>query len=301
MDYWGELKLNFKAIGIVVVMAIVGGGLIGMVKLPTVPLPINMILGVLIILIGGIVGPVYWLIELKMLAPEAYIFERCRKKDLPVLLDIEIGSNKGELVPGEKDKGKGPIFTYKDDEDLKLDPAYLHNTEAINLGNGLYMYQYATSQYLPLSPKNVLGLNTCKRIARECFPELDFLNDRDLMGFIKMDRTALAENVATVLEKYDPEWSDGSKVKTEEVMNAIIELQDRCSKTPIDTHLPMALTAAFAMNPVTHQSQDLAGAWAILKKLADLDAWKKFNIMIYAMAFVMVIGVLAFAIFVLTM
>jgi len=293
--------MNFKAIAVVVVFAIIGAVLIGMLKLPTVPLPINMLVGVAVIVIGAVVGPVLWLYDLKVWAPEAYLFERCRKKDIPVLLDVEIGSNKGDLKPGEKENGKGPLFKYKDDEDLKVAPSYLHSTEAIYLGNGLYMYQYATSQYMPLSPKNVLGLNTCKRVAREAFPELDFMNDRDLMCFLKMDRTDLTENVDVVLEKYDPEWDDGSKVQNKDVVDAIIQLQDRCSKTPIDTNRPMALTAAFAMNPVTHQSQDFAGAWAILKKLAWDDAWKRINIMYIAIAAAIIIISGAVAIYAITM
>jgi hypothetical protein len=293
--------MNFKAIGITVCGVMTGALVIGMFKFPTVGLPINMIIGALIMFMGAVIGPVLWLFDLRAWAPEAYLFERCRKKDIPVILDLEIGSSKSVLTAGDKERHGGPLFKYKDDDDLKLDPSYAHNTKPVYLGNGLYMFLYATSQYLPLSVENIQGLNTCCRLARENFPVLDFMNDRDLMDFIMMDRKHLAENARVMLQKYEPEWDDNKPVSQNEIVKAITDLQDLCSDTPIDSNVPMALDAAFAMNPVKHQAQDFAGAVAIIKKLADMDAWKKFNIMIYAMAFAMVVGILVFGIYVLQM
>lgn len=196
-------------------------------------------------------------------------------------LNEDIGSGRATVFPGKKENEKSPVFKSDTEGDIKVDPGFLHGTRPIALGNGLYIHHYATAQYTPLTTVNTLGLMTVRKIARENFPELAFMSDKEIAAFGKMDRSDLPYNVGVLIGKYKPEYEDGSLVESEDMKNVIIEFQEILKKTAIDISVPCAHDAAFAMNPVTHSSQDLADMISIIRMLADL-AWKKLvNIMTY--------------------
>jgi hypothetical protein len=261
--------------------------------LPQIPIGLELIVAVPGVLIFLLVFLVWFILDLKKLAPEAFVFRKCRKKDLAALEVEDIGSGHCRLIVGEKDKNGDPIFRHPDDPtQLVVDPTYLHNTKPRYWGNGLSIWHYASSQWQPMTTINALGLNTCKKVAKQYFPELLFMTDRDLMTFAKMRRDHLKHNVNAVIHKYQPEWDDdeNTPITHDEVYNAVIEYQEALKKKTIDTGI-VAWDAAFAMNPITHLVQDLAEIKVLIEMKVRSEFEKKLQWMQYGMIIAGIIGV----------
>lgn len=269
--------------------------------LPVLPLPLEWIIGGLTGFIIVIVILIWFLLDIKRFAPEAFVIRWARKHDKPALLREDIGTGLTKLIRGEKEAGGSPIFKDPDGQEIYIDPSYLHNTRPQNWGSGLMVYHYATSQYTPLTTVNILGLNKCVEIGRKYFPELDFIKDRDLMSFGKMRRDHLTHNVEVVLRRYKPKYDDGTEVSTKEIVDAVVEYQEMLKKVRIDMDAIPAADAAFAANPTTHQISDLGQIVQLIEQLIEAKWAKKFQLMTYVIMFCMVAGIVGIVIYVISM
>jgi len=268
--------------------------------LPQIPIGLEYIIAVPTSMILVMVILLWYIMDLKRWGPEGFVFRKCRKKDLPALVTADIGSGKAEIYVGEKDKHGSPIFKLPDEKTNLVDPTYLHNTNPLYFGNGLNVHHYATSQYQPLTVVNALGLAQSRDFIRANYPEFDFLNDRDLMAFAKMKRDHIKQNVAVVLSKYRPEWDDGTPVSEEEIFNKVIEMQDAL-KNKVVKPGPILWDAAFAMNPVTHSSQDLGEIRTLLEMLIRQEYERREKLIQYVIMFCMVAGVVGIVIYIISM
>lgn len=260
-----------------------------MFGLPTVPIGLELLIGIPLIFVIAIVFLLITLVELKRWAPEAFIIKYCRKNDCPALLREEIGTGLCRLIKGKKDKQESPIFEDPDGKSLYVDPAHLRNTKPQNWGNGLAVFHYATSQYTPLTTINILGINKVIEVGRT-YPALGFLDDKTLVTFGKMRRDHLFHNVEVVLKRFQPEWDDGTAVSKSEMVQAVIDFQDALKRTRIDTDLPVASDAAFAANPVTHLVHDLGQIVQLIEELIEAKWAKRFQLMTYVIMALMMIG-----------
>ena len=256
---------------------------------PVFPIPLPYLVAIPGVMIMIIVVLLWFLLDIKRYAREAFVIRKARKGDKPALLLEEIGTGLTSLIIGERDEKGSPIFKLPDSEDHIVDPAYLHNTKPANWGSGLMVHHYATSQYQPMTTANALGLQTCLRVAREKYPEFSWMKDRDVMAFAKMNREHLDKNSKVILSYYKPQWDDGSPVTSKDLTDLIVHYQDSLKQLRMDVDIPMAWDAAFAMNPVTHTNQDLSHMRSIIQRLEALKWQKKMNLLTYALAFAMVV------------
>ena len=118
---------------------------------PAIPIPLPWIVGTLGIFIMVIMVLLWFLLDIKKYAREAFVIRRARKGNKPALLLEEIGTGITDFIVGERDEKGSPIFKAKDSDDVIVDPAYLHNTKPANWKDGLMVHHYATSQYQPLT------------------------------------------------------------------------------------------------------------------------------------------------------
>lgn len=269
--------------------------------LPVLPIPLEWIIGVITGFVIIIVILLWFLLDIRRFAPEAFVIRWGRKKDQPVLLREQIGTGLTELIRGEKEGNGNPIFKDPHGNEIYIDPSYLHNTRPQNWTGGLMVYHYATSQYTPLTTINALGLNKCVEIGRKHFPELDFLKNKDLMAFAKMRRDHLSHNIDVVLKRHPAEYQDGTPVKREDVFNAVVEYQELLKRIKIDMDAIPAFDAAFEANPTTHQISDLGQIVQLIEQLIEAKWAKKFQLMTYVIMFCMVAGIVGIVIYVISM
>lgn len=260
--------------------------------LPTIPIPFMYIVIVPFAFIMIIIILLWFIMDTKKYAKEAFVIRKARKNDLPMLILEEIGTGLSEIILGMKDEKGSPVFTGPDGQML-VDPAFLRNHKPANWGTGLMVHHYATSQYQPMSTATALGLNTCIKHARENYPEFAWMNDRDLMSFAKMNRTDLEHNLSVVLSHYKPMWTEGEKVgqfvQADDLKEVMEEYQDDLRRMKIDVDCPVAWDAAFAANPVTHNIQDLQEMKQIFEQLADLKYSRREKLMMYVLAVVIIL------------
>ncbi len=269
--------------------------------LPVLPIPLEWIIADQTAFIIVVVILLWFIFDIKRFAKEAFVIRWGRKNDAPILLREDIGTGLTQLIKGEKEQKGSPIFKDPAGNEIYIDPSYLHNTRPQNWGNGLMVHHYATSQYTPLTTVNALGLNKCVEIGRKHFPELNFLNDRNLMAFAKMRRDHLDHNVRTVLRRFEPEYEDGTPVEKDDVKNAVIEFQNTLKKARINMEAIPAWDAAFAANPITHMIADLGQVVSLIEQLIEAKWARKFQLMTYVIMFCMVAGIVGIVIYVISM
>jgi hypothetical protein len=270
--------------------------------LPQIPIGLEYIVLIPTLFIFVIMFLVWFIMDLKKFGYEGFVFRKARKKDLPALQLEDIGTGYTELIVGQKDKKGSPIFKHpKDDSVILVDPTILTATKPAYWGNGLYMHHYASNQYQPLNTINALGLNQVVKVQEQYFPELNFLKKRDLMAFAKMKQDNIHQNVKVVIDAYRPEWDNGDAVTEDEIVQAVIGLQDRLKHTKTAADMPVLWDAAFAMNPVTHQAQDLGELKKLMEMLIRKELEKWFNMWNYVIMAIALLGVVAVVIYVISM
>lgn len=270
--------------------------------LPQIPIGLEYIVLVPTLFIFVIIFLVWFITDLKKYGYEGFVFRKARKKDLPALQLEDIGTGYTELIVGEKDKKGSPMFKHpKDDSIILVDPTILSATKPAYWGNGLYMHHYASNQYQPLNTINALALNQVVKVQEQYYPELNFLKKRDLMAFAKMKQDNISQNVKVVIDAYRPEWNDGTAVTEQEIVDSVISLQDRLKRTRTAADMPVVWDAAFAMNPVTHQAQDLGELKKLLELLIRKEMEKHFQMMTYVIMALMLLGGVAVVIYVISM
>jgi hypothetical protein len=252
--------------------------------LPTIPIPFMYIVAVPTAFILIIILLLYFLLEIRRYAPESFVIRKARKNDKPMLILEEIGTGLSEIILGKRIEKGSPLFELPEDRGVVVDPAFLHSTKPANWGKGLMVYHYATSQYQPMTTVNALGINTCLRHARKNYPEFAWMRDRDLMAFAKMRRDDLGKNLSVILDRYKPQWNDGTYVTADDLKDLMVQYQDDLRQLRTESDVPLAWDAAFSANPVTHTIKDLQEMQSIFEQLAELKFMKKEKLMMFAIA-----------------
>jgi len=248
-------------------------------------------------------GVVMFLMNLKLYAPEAFIFRKARLKNLPVLDLIDVGTGESRFIIGTKGDIDDIAFE-TEHYGIQVDPSLVSgNCDPSRYTKGLKIFHYCTTRWLPITPQNVLAIQTVKRIRDEKYPDLLFLTDLELMSLLNAPRTDLKHDADRYIEKYKPVSvrAEGQvSIDANGLIEQITTLQDELVQTPIDTGF-FAYHHAFKDIPFAHASQDLEQ----LKLLIQRKVWKQFEnkdkTWSYVLAVLAILGGVAVVIYVLSM
>jgi hypothetical protein len=280
------------------------------------PIIIGVVISLLVLLMRGILSaviglPLYLLIIIALIpaviifslasilvkiytnGKEGFTFMKARNDGLPVLVDIEIGTNKADFVIGEKENEKSIVF--KDDASgVKVDPGLVSAyAEPLRFEKGLEVYGYAYHNWLPQTTKNHLAFKAIvdyRKIDKE-MPELDFLPDKEFVELISKPEHFLEADLKTKIGKYyKSKKSEDGEVKyfrqyeekghwfEEEV--SIPEVTRLINKAKVDiTNLPIctgyfSMNEAFKNNSVAYSAQHLAQLKILIEQQAE-EKWRK--------------------------
>lgn len=239
-------------------------------------------------------------IDTRSNAPEAAIFKRARKKGLPVLDITDIGTGESRFLLGKKD-GVDEIAFSTGHYGIQVDPSLCSgNTDPSRYRNGLAIYHYCSTKWLPISPHNVLAIQTVKNL-RVKYPDLDFLTDLELMTLLNTPRSDLKHDSERFLEKYSPvaiERGTPITLTPNTLISRVREFQDEITKTPVDTGF-LAYHHAFSSIPFAHAAQDLEQLKLLIQRKTYAqfqDQIKMWNYVIMALALLGGIGVVIYVI-----
>jgi hypothetical protein len=268
--------------------------------LPSIPIPLEIIVMVPVVFIFIIMILLWYILQIRRYAMEAIIFMKGRKKDLPVLCRTDIGSGFSRFILGKKKKDGDIAFDDGELPGILVDPSLLSDTQAMRFGGGLDVYFYASKDWVPLTHINALGFKTARRVARSkskngaaIFPELQALTDQELMALLNTRQDELKDDCLLFIDKYKPimvdEYGNEAVIRPDALADAIIELKEILSKTPLDLGF-YSFMAAFVMNPISHLAQDLEQLKMLIEQLVAERYEKMFKLMQYAIIGIMVMG-----------
>lgn len=291
-------------------------GLLGMI----IGLPIYFIAMVLIVPLTIIFILVNILIKIYKNGKEGFVFMRARNDGLPVLIDIEIGTNNAEFVVGEKANPKDITFTDQE-SGVKVDPSLVSAyTEPLRFPLGLEIFGYAYHNWLPQTTRNHLAFKAIieYRHTDKEIRELDFLPDKEFIELISKPEHFLEADIRTKISKYFKSKKDdtgalryyrqflnGDKWFEQEIDIPEITRLIQTAKSDI-TRLPIAtgyfsMNEAFKYNSVAYSAQHLAQLKILIEQLADEKWGKIMNWMQYGLVGLMILCGAGFAIYIASM
>lgn len=308
-----------------------------------IPIAMAVVAGVVLYLLKGIIGfpialPLYLILMIALIpatiifiitnilmkfykhGKEGFTFMKARNDGLPVLIDIEIGTNNAEFVVGEKKNPKDVTFS-DEKSGVKVDPSLVSAyAEPLRFSNGLDIYGYAFHNWLPQTTKNHLAFKAIieYRHSDPEVKELDFLPDKEFVELISKPEHFLEADLKTKIgkyfkakkdadgtQKYYRQYSEGNKWFEQEI--DIPELTRLIQKAKTDiTKLPIAtgyfsMNEAFKYNSVAYTAQHLAQLKRLIEKLAS-DEWaSKVNLLTYGIVALMILCGAGFAIYIASM
>jgi len=282
-------------------------------EFPVIMIGIQYMIGIPAILTVGLIILLKLYVDIKRNAPEALIFAKARKKRLPVLCRTDVGSSYSQFILGKKQKDGDIAFDDGELPGLLVDPSLLGDSDAMRFGRGLDIYYYASTQWMPLTAINALGLKTVARVADQRYKELSFLPKQELAEFLMTKDDDILADCNTCIRRYNPEavdWETGNKVNDEygnsikmtpeELRDSITALREELKRTPIDTGF-YSFAAAFLMNPVSHLAQDLEQLKMLIELMIRAEYDKIMKLMPYVIMFCMVVGVVGLVIYIISL
>ncbi len=265
---------------------------------------------------------IFW--DDKRYCPERSVLIDCRKKNLPVIGLIDIGSNNATLEAGNKKKSDDIAFDSQH-AGIRIDPILTSvGCEPVRV-NGLDYYWYAFENWLPQTVTNHLAYKAIIEFKNTFCEDLAFLTDIEFISLISTPETHLAHDVQMYISKYfknvkmvDPvtrkeiyknvrqfEAEDpttcvigndglpipgtGQIVKYEQEIN-IVDIVNRIESIKGEVaKLPISrgyfsMTEAFKHNAYAYSAQDLEMLLIIHDKQQMADWMKRFNMQQYALA-----------------
>lgn len=269
--------------------------------LPVIAIPLVYVLGLVGALVIVVFAFMLYYMDIRRYNPEGKVFIKARKKGLPVLCRQDIGSGYAKVLLGKKDKPDDIAFDDGDLPGLMVDASILGESDAMHFERGLDMYFYASTQWMPLTTINALGMKTVKRLAQERYKDLLFLPDQEIAELVYTKSQELVPDCDTVVKRYspicvDPEtgnpiYENGKTVPMSgnDLAAAIAEFREELKQTPIDTGL-FSFQAAFLMNPISHLSQDLEQLRMLIELMLRAEYEKITKWMQYILMGLIVIG-----------
>lgn len=251
---------------------------------------------------------------------EGFTFMRARNEGLPVLIDVEIGTNNAEFVVGEKSNPKD--ITFKDEESgVKIDPSLVSaHAEPLRFPGGLDVYGYAFHNWLPQTTRNHLAFKAIVeyRHADPEMKELDFLPDKEFIELISKPEHFLEADLKTKVGKYFKarknedgsmkyfrQYSEGNvwyeeEIEVPEITRLIMKAKGDITKLPIATGY-FSMNEAFKYNSVAYSAQHLAQLKILIEQMAADKFAKMTNVLTYGIVALMVLCGAGFAIYISSM
>jgi hypothetical protein len=171
--------------------------------IPAFTLPIHIILAIAAGWVATLIL-VWFIMDLRHYGKEGFDFRKCRKDNIPYIIDVDIGSGNAVGYAAEKKKkGAGRIY-HKSEAGAKIDPAIsMGNDEPIRFPRGLDMQIYGTLDAWPTSLRNAAGIQKIKEIrAKPKYYPLERIPDKELMEILDTPDDHLPHDAKLFIEKY---------------------------------------------------------------------------------------------------
>lgn len=157
------------------------------------------LIGVAIIGVGALILRVT---SDKKFCPERAVLVTARKKKLPIVELVDLGSNSIMWLVGTKEKPSDIMFDFGDEyPGIRIDPVLTTGCEPRRL-NGLDIYSYAYESWLPQTTKNHLAFKAIAEYKLNKCNDLDFLTDQEFIALISTPENYLDHDCAMYINKY---------------------------------------------------------------------------------------------------
>lgn len=249
---------------------------------------------------------IWHVINIRKFAPEAEAYAKARKKNLPLIRIIDT-SDREELAVGVKEK-KGDIsFDSKRVEPygIYLDPRILDRAPETRTKDGVQIFHYPTNLSVSIGSRNARGLLSIVAYVRKEYPELDFLDDSEIIELVGTPRNDLADDVQNYIDEYEPTITSANPGTTKdmeptELVELIEDIQDETNTLPLKSGF-FSYAEAFKLIPTAMLPQDINQLimWVYRKARKDIR-WDAERLMMYAMAVVMVLAGVGVTIYILS-
>jgi hypothetical protein len=144
---------------------------------------------------------VFRLADDKKFCTERDILVQSRKKGLPIIQIIDVGSNSAIWELGEKEKKDDISFKSKS-QGIRIDPILTQTgCEPMRLGSSC-IYSYAYENWLPQTTKNNLAFKSIIDYKNDKCKDLAFLTDVEFTSLISTPENYLEHDVQTYVSKY---------------------------------------------------------------------------------------------------
>ncbi len=268
---------------------------------------------------------------------EGFVFMEARKKGVPVITDIEIGTGNAEYVLGVKVNPKDPLFE-DDQSGVKMDPSLIAAYgDPLRFAGGLNIIGYAHDSLLPQNHKNHLAFKAIVEYLNPDIPnqpwmvltheekvELSAFTTKEIIELIKKPEHFLEADVKTKLGKYFKPGTNesgknlmdknGNQVYVRQFQTAegawveqttlpdmillIRKAKQDIDKLPISTGY-FCMKEAFVNNPVAYTAQYASQLKSLLTQLAHLQEQKWQSFMQYGIIICGIMGMTIIGIYVL--
>lgn len=305
------------ALGFVVIVVLwLLKGVLGFV----IGLPLYMLLSIAIVPMVAILILISILLKIHKYGKEGFTFMQARNDGLPVLIDVEIGTNNAEFVVGEKANPKD--ITFKDEASgVKVDPSLVSaHAEPLRFPGGLDVYGYAFHNWLPQTTRNHLAFKAIieYRHTDEEMKDLEFLPDKEFIEIISKPEHFLEADLKTKIgkyfkarkdeagaQKYYRQYLEGTtwyeeEVDIPEITRLVMKAKGDITRLPIATGY-FSMNEAFKYNSVAYSAQHLAQLKILIERMADEKWGKLMNWMQYGIVALMILCGAGFAIYISSM
>jgi len=171
--------------------------------IPTFPIPLHILAAIGAGWVATVVL-IWFIMDLRYYGKEGFDFRKCRKKNIPYFIDVDIGSGNAMGYPAETTKkGAGRIF-HKSEAGAKIDPAIsMGQDEPFRFARGLDIQIHGTLDGWPTSIRNAAGIEKIKEIRRKPrYQPLHRIPDKELLEILDTPDDHLAHDVKLFIEKY---------------------------------------------------------------------------------------------------
>ena len=272
---------------------------------PKIPIPILLVIIVICVVILSYVLIAFNYLDLRKYGKEAFIFAKARKKNIPVLHVVDIGSNRAKFELGTKKKN-GDIEYDNDLNGVQVDPSLTTGCASpTRYDRGLDIYTYSSIDWLPIVTSNALAYQTIQQWKQDR-PDYDFIPFQDFVELISTKSTHLEKDVNSFIRSKKPTYTyqqDGKTYEAEYEIEDIVKLvttaREEIQKLPI---VPGFLTysLAFESIPQAYSAQDVEQLKILIRKMIEQEWLRKINIMIYAIAGLLIMVGGAVAVFIIS-
>jgi hypothetical protein len=134
--------------------------------------------------------------------PERKIFIEARRKGIPVINLVDIGSGNAVFELGTKKNPNDIKFDTKY-SGIRIDPILTSvGCEPMRHGGGLDIYSYAYENWLPQTHRNNLAFKAIIEYFHTVATDLEFMTDIEFVSLLSTPETHLAHDVHVYISKY---------------------------------------------------------------------------------------------------